>query len=234
MTHSLNPTSPRAPIAKHFGQEMRKAMKQRRIGQRRLIQYVGTTRNVLRQYLMGYNLPRLDRAIKIAEALDAPILAEIARQGRTTICETCGKGFVNEGTRRRYCSELCQKVAGKRNAGADSRIRADVAEHRLADSLKELERFKDAVAGMCADCEPEGFCRNADCALRPISPLPLTRATAGLARPALGQWGTPEAREKQLKAIREGNAKRWAREGEREAQSARTAAMHERNREKVA
>lgn len=87
-----------------------------------------------------------------------------------------------------------------------------------------LDDHRAAVAAMCASCEPEGRCRDAGCALRPVSPLPLVRAekTVEIATPAPGAHGTPEAHERWLAAQREANARRWSRPGEREAQGEAT------------
>lgn len=139
-------------------------------------------------WLHGRALPRLDRAIKLADALDWPALAEITRQGRTGVCqrEGCDRTFVTEGGKSRmYCSPRCYKIAHeyglgyahaerKKVGGAQAELLKQAAEGRAArDELSELRR---AVAAMCGECEPEGYCRTAACPLRVSSPLPLARA----------------------------------------------------------
>lgn len=90
---------------------------------------------------------------------------------------------------------------------------------------RSLERrtltIQAAVDAMCAGCEPSGACRTTECALRPVSPLPLAhdQRSADEIRKPEGAWG-PSFRDKQLVVIREANAERWSRPGERERQSA--------------
>jgi transcriptional regulator with XRE-family HTH domain len=52
------------------------------------------------------------------------------------------------------------------------------ARHRLRvdQQGRVLEDHRTAVAAMCAACEPEGRCRDGDCPLRSVSPLPLEAA----------------------------------------------------------
>lgn len=99
---------------------------------------------------------------------------------------------------------------------------------RVDKQAVEIEALRVAVAAYCRGCEPEGVCRDSACALRMASPLPvavLPWKTTEL-RPPTGSWH-PEHREKTLAAIRAGNERRWARDGERERQAERTKAWHE-------
>ncbi len=99
---------------------------------------------------------------------------------------------------------------------------------RIERSERRLNVVQAAVAGFCGGCEPSGVCRAPECELRPVSPLPLALLpdkVGDTVKAAEGPWG-PSHVEHQLVAIREANAIRWSRPGERERQSERTAAMH--------
>lgn len=99
---------------------------------------------------------------------------------------------------------------------------------RIERSERRLTVVQAAVAGYCGACEPSGVCRAPECELRPVSPLPLALRpdkTGDTIKPAEGAWG-PTHGAAQLARIREANAERWSRPGERERQSERTSAMH--------
>lgn len=95
---------------------------------------------------------------------------------------------------------------------------------RVDKLAAQLVGVQSAVDAMCAGCEPMGLCNDMSCALRPVSPLPMAsmRETSEI-REAEGPWG-PTHRDAQLARIREANARRWSRPGERERQAERTRA----------
>lgn len=82
-------------------------------------------------------------------------------------------------------------------------------------ALRQVDGLQSLIDSMCRSCEPDGLCRTPECPLRPASLHPLVTTEAGDLRPVEGPWG-PRNREKQLVAIREANAERWSRPGERE------------------
>lgn len=124
------------------------------------------------------------------------------------------------------------------NAGLSRKtLGAALAEYARSESRRttrsrsletRLGVIQMAVDAMCAGCEPLGVCRDGDCALRPVSPLPLAlkpdKVAAEIA-PADGAWGEAH-RPAMLVTMRAANATRWARPGERERASA---AMTERH-----
>jgi hypothetical protein len=114
-------------------------------------------------------------------------------------------------------------------AALDQYVRSDSKRvARIERSGRRLTVVQTAVAGYCGACEPSGVCRAPECELRPVSPLPLALRpdkTGDTIQAAEGPWG-PSHRDAQIEAIRTANAERWSRPGERERQSARTAAMH--------
>lgn len=222
MTASISTRSTRYAAAQRFGVELTRVMAKRKVGRRRLAAVLGMrSSSIIAHWRSGNGLPRVDQAVRLTEALDAPILLTIVESVRMGKCENCAKPFLNEGGGpKRYCSELCRKVKAKVRAGSTPRLRAAVAERRLAD-------HRVAVEAMCHACEPDGHCHDRTCALRPVSPLPLiTMALVEEATPAPGPWGSSRNRTRSLAGIRAGNARRWDRPGERERQSARTTELH--------
>lgn len=117
--------------------------------------------------------------------------------------------------RKRDLKDAAETFRATRNRGARITIARDLDRHRAA-----VEKF-------CRSCEWDGFCKNVECELRPISPLPLEPRLElpDAAEPAQGAWG-PDYREGTLASIREANAERWNRPGERERTSAAASAWH--------
>ena len=222
MTVRLSPDSPRRASAERFSVVLREAMKRHGIGQVPLAQQTGCAPSAVAAWRNGHNLPRLETALRLSTALGDERLASIVRDARTGACEVCSRPFLNEGGKpQRYCSPDCLKVAGAMRSGSRTRERAIVAERRT-------RRYTAAVDAYCAGCEPEGLCRDVECALRPVSPLPLAkeeqpRVLTVVAPPGMQHDAAWRAR------VREANAKRWGRVGEREraseANRARFAAM---------
>lgn len=178
MARKLFPSSPRYPFAQRLGREIRKALRTKGLRLRELERAGIGTHGSLGQIALGYALPRLDIAERLAEILDAPAVLEIVLAGRRGYCEVCGREFIDEGAGpRKLCSELCKRIGTKRRAG-DSRVRAAMAERDLSAVRGELARHREAVAQFCKGCEPDGICRTASCSLRSLSPLPLSRRAA--------------------------------------------------------
>lgn len=168
MTFPIPSTSPKAARAERFARELNRAMKARDVGARPVIDAIGTGRSAIRLWRSGRGLPRLETCQRLAAALDWPRLEVLGRELRTKACEVDAVPFVDDtgSDNRRFCSPSCQRVAEKRRMGSTVDKRAAVAERRLVD-------HRAAVAAYCAGCEPSGICITADCALRPVSPLPL-------------------------------------------------------------
>jgi transcriptional regulator with XRE-family HTH domain len=217
MTQPLLPGSPRKKAAERFGTLLDRAMRRAKVGQVRLGEVAGVAPSSIANYRCGGNLPRIETAQRLAAALSEPQLVDIVLQSRNGECETCRKPFTNQGGGpKRFCSQECRDVKARLREGKGVRGRAIVAERRLADHVV-------AVTEMCRRCEPEGLCRDMECPLRAVSPLPLARADNEVlpATPAAGAWGDYE---KKVASVREANARRWNREGERERASALNAA----------
>jgi hypothetical protein len=182
--------SSRLEYAKRFGAELQRAMTARKMRPFHLFKAAGGGFSHFQfdSWLHGTALPRLDRAIKLAEVLDWPSLSAIVREGRTGTCERpgCGRTFISEAGRvRKYCSPRCYKLvheyelgfahAERKKLGSEEAVlRKQAAEGRAL--VEELAEHRRAVEAFCNDCEPDGYCRTPDCKLRLASPLPLMRA----------------------------------------------------------
>lgn len=168
MSHPILLNQGKRDRAVLFGRELDKAMKRRGVGSIPIRDVGGPSRNTIRSYRAGRNLPRIATARRLADALDWPRLAELALELRTKACPVDRRSFMDESgsDNRIYCSPECQRVAEKKRLGYDRAPTVAKLERRLA-------MHQEAVAGFCHDCEPNGVCVTVDCALRPVSPLPL-------------------------------------------------------------
>jgi hypothetical protein len=214
MTYTIPPDSPKAVRAAAFGRELVKACARRRIPLKELERVTGVGHTSLDNYRRGLILPKVEVALSLATALAWPRLGQMIVAARTFVCARagCGRTFRNDtGAPRRYCSETCQRIAGNlrlasrrtRRAGqtGDGRT-AEAARRQLRSGLaladERARLLESAIGAMCHDCEPEGLCRTAACALRPFSPLPLE--VHGNRRPARIEFAirsaswTPERR----------------------------------------
>lgn len=213
MTVPLSPDSPRRRAAIRFGTLLTETMAARGVGKKGLARQLGTSGGLLWQWAHGNNLPRLETALRLAEALGEPRLASIVREARTQQCETCGTDILNEGgTPVRFCGETCKAIRNQLRGGKPARERAVVAERRLA-------LYQESVATFCRGCEPDGLCRDAECALRPVSPLRLALKPA----PHVVSVAPDPPKvlsESHRAAIGAASARRWARPGEHERMAA--------------
>lgn len=155
-----------------YSKELRAAMTRRGVKPSTLADRIGYGRTNLRRILDRDVLPTVEVAQRLAEELEWPSLATKAVEARTGTCELCGATFVRapRGHSRRFCGSRCKGASHARRA-RDSMRTKTLTETRL--TRKRLEDFQLAVLAMCRGCEPEGRCRDADCALRPVSPLTL-------------------------------------------------------------
>jgi DNA-binding XRE family transcriptional regulator len=236
MTQRLASTSPRLSAAIKFGELLSRTMAEREVGQGIVRTAAGVSRSSVVEFRNGRNLPTLEVALRIAEALNEPRLAEIVRKARTLECTRCGRPYVNErGFPKRYCSAACrtlgQPVGRKRRTDAESAVMilrgemlriGAVRKQQIGraltllddfhapekEALAAVDAYQDAIAGMCAACEPDGLCRTAECPLRGVSPLPLISNDVDVesARKPLGRWGRPELRAAHSQAMRERHA----------------------------
>jgi hypothetical protein len=217
VSYTIPPESPKAVKAAAFGRELVKACGRRHIPLAELERVTGVGHTSLDNYRRGLILPKVEVALSLATALAWPRLGQMIVAYRTFVCARagCGRTFRNDtGAPRRYCSETCQRIAGNlrlaqrrtRRAGqtGDGRT-AEAARRQLRSGLaladERARLVESAIGAMCHDCEPDGLCRTAACALRPFSPLPLE--VHGNRRPARTEFAirsaswTPERRRRQ-------------------------------------
>lgn len=152
--------------------ELRRALAARGMSQTTLARLSGYGASNIAKVLAGERYLSPHTAARIAEALDWPAIVTVAIKDRTTTCALCGASFVRPITRgpQRYCGRKCRRAASARQS-RDSHRRRALTETRLA--RERLSLHQQAVAAFCHGCEPEALCRDASCALRPVSPLPL-------------------------------------------------------------
>lgn len=113
MSVPLSPTSARRIAAARFAAELRKALEARDVSLKAIERATGISHTNLWTYKAGNNLPRVETALRIAEALHWPKLADIAREGRQAVCARprCAVTFINEGgSPKRYCSDDCRQI----------------------------------------------------------------------------------------------------------------------------
>lgn len=241
MTQRLAPTSSRFAAAVMFGELLSRRMTELEVGQNVVRTAARVSRASVVEFRNGRNLPTLEVALRIAEALNEPRLADIVRRARTFACQRCGRAAINEkGFPKRYCSAACRTLGApgpaKRRLDDDRAMmilrgellrvgqarkqqigRAltllDEARAPEGKALAVVAGYQEATDAMCRSCEPEGLCRTAECPLRTVSPLPLVAndVDVAAARRPPGRWGTPALRQAQSEAMRA----QWAGDDER-------------------
>lgn len=230
MSQPLSHDSRYRPAAAKFGAALDRRMRERRIGAKTLGPQCKVAVSAIGMYRGALNIPSLQVAQRLADALDAPELLAIVEAARTKQCRRCNRTFVATHHVSRYCSIACRTLGApgtqrssskpeqavqilrgellrvgavrKQSVGQALTLLDDVLEPvRQAVGLTEV--YSAAVEAMCRECEPEGLCRNVECPLRPVSPLPVAGDKVDVARPAAGLWGKPGMREHMAAKMRE-------------------------------
>lgn len=156
--------------------ELRRAMLARGVTYSALAATTGTPRPTIANMTRGTSLGPHETVVRLAEYLDWDPLVKASLAARLRTCEVCGREFYADQRRaRKFCSVRCNSTAVIRRRKVKQR-----EERALSSQAKgaRLALFQEAVAAYCRGCEPEGLCRDAACALRPCSPLPLARQRA--------------------------------------------------------
>jgi DNA-binding XRE family transcriptional regulator len=160
--------------AGRFAAELVKAQKVRGVTNVELARRVGVRPEWISTLRRGEQMPGHQLAVAMAEALTWDGLVPLSLAKRTGTCETCAMPFLSlerGGNPRRFCGRGCKLTAQRRRRiGRTSRTTA-VQRHRLS-------KLQAAITAYCRGCEPEGLCRDSECELRPVSPLPLARMRA--------------------------------------------------------
>lgn len=150
-----------------FAAELRRAMAARGLTNAATSALCGVPETSLSGYRNGKR-PHLTTAHRLAEALVWPRLIEIAIGAATKRCVVCDREFVDGGQQLRAfaCSRACYRTIRSR------RMR-DATEVRQERVYTALRRYEQAVEAFCRECTlGDVACRDDECRLRPISPLP--------------------------------------------------------------
>lgn len=151
-----------------YGRLLAQAMRRRRLLAADVAQAVGAATQSVSAWLRGTKLPQMDYSVALAEVLADERLVTHALRMRTRSCGVCGAEFVDLGKqpKKKYCKPGCAKTAHARKVHGRT-------ENRYKLDRSALTLHRESVARYCADCEPQGICRTAECPLRAVSPLPL-------------------------------------------------------------
>lgn len=240
MTVRLTDESPMRVHAARFGAQLVRAMDRRGVGQNVVREAAGVSRASVVEFRHGRNLPTVPVARRLSEALGDPLLLTIVVTARTRHCSVCSKPFIQDtGRPRLYCSCPCRTVGAARGTPTGSTDGLNLLKQELLRvgpirkqtvgkaitliedarapeiaALQALAVSQGAVHEMCRTCEPEGYCRNVECPLREVSPLPLAGEDPDVSvasRPP-GRWGTQERRDQWSEQMRQRHAERpeWA------------------------
>jgi hypothetical protein len=208
VTATYAPDHPRFAYAQRFAAQLNAALRRRKVRPYHVYRAIGGgfSAYLFKAWQDGTAIPTMDKAVKLAEFLDWPSLLEITREARTGVCQRrgCGAAFITEGGRtRKYCSARCRNLvheydlryshAKRKKLGDDQAEQLRLSRGHEATEA-ELVEHRAAVAMFCRQCEPEGICQTPECALRPVSPLPLPTPKSRtldprLQRPAHHKWG---------------------------------------------
>ena len=166
MSHYIQPGTTHHEAAVKFAAELRAVRMRRGVGTRTVAEAVGVSRTQLMHYEQGRNIPQVTTAVRLADALDYPKFVEMAKAARQRSCRRCRATItVGAGRPPTYCSMVCRKasVPEKRAVG----------QRPMRLLLDERRTMRKAIAAMCNACPDgsDGYCRLAECPLRPVSPL---------------------------------------------------------------
>jgi transcriptional regulator with XRE-family HTH domain len=165
----------RAEARRRFPNRIRAAIAERGLTQTEVARLAGlTSHSNVGDWCRGDRFPALEQAPALAEHLGYDI-ANLIVAGHTFQCVVCDRTIIQ--TKRtsdpRYCSKGCKSL------DYDRRRRAIRQESGVV-AKRDLAVIQKAVAKMCRDCAPEGFCWNAKCPLQVagVSPLKLPKGEA--------------------------------------------------------
>lgn len=162
--------------AERFGRILDAEMTRRGMSNPELDTLLGCCHGRAWNWRNGNHLPTLENARRIADLLNNEYLFKSVMATRTKTCEIegCGATFVDASRRTngRYCSGRCRLLA-------DIRMRRRSKGQAVRFANSRLATYTAAIRTFCKECEPDGYCRDASCAIQAagISPLRLSRRT---------------------------------------------------------
>lgn len=154
-----------------FAADLRRALRTRNQTRPDLVKATGACSTLVKNWLEGKAYPDHPTVVVLADHLDWPQLVERSIADRTGTCEACGNPtFTTRGAvPARFCGVRCRRRASdRRKYGRKLTQDRKILRYRL-------EEHEAAVRAYCFGCSPEGVCVEADCTLRPVSPLPLVK-----------------------------------------------------------
>lgn len=151
-----------------FATVLRAAMTARGYSAYALGRAIGADKTAPWRWLNGKAFPSLFYVDRLADLLLEPELRRLALQLLHKRCArgSCRRRFLASAqarNRRLYCSKACQVAVTRK--GYVGRVRKA--------RISQFEALESAIAAHCDWCQPDGICRDSECALRGCSPLPL-------------------------------------------------------------
>ncbi len=165
-----------------FAAPLVRAMEAQGVGSSKLAAAIGCDYTYINTLRRGEHWPSHLMAVRLAEALMAPLLAQMSLARVQRHCDVCGRGFLLRSARgktKKRCSKRCTQTANQRLSAQRDAVRGEREKQsriRLGVIANtRLTEHQEAVAAFCKACSPEGLCEMPKCELRPISPLPLVK-----------------------------------------------------------
>lgn len=156
-------------LSTKIGRELKESMKQHGLTQEQLALLINRHHSSISNYIHGKAVPIPAIAAALSEALLNPRISEMVIESRMRTCVICERRFVdngNGGPPARTCSASCRKLRHERERMGHAPRGSVVTNHRWEIVAEQVRKF-------CFDCNPDGVCRDGQCHLRGISPLPL-------------------------------------------------------------
>ena len=152
-----------------FSAELRRAVTRRNATRADLYRHVGACSTSAKKWLDGTVYPDHGTVVALADLLHWPALVERSIADRSGTCEGCGRPtMATRGSRPpRYCGDRCIRRLTDRQRRDAKRVQV------VGVVARERDRLREAVDAFCRDCTAgESICRDDECLLRPVSPLP--------------------------------------------------------------
>lgn len=161
------------PLAQRFSKELKKSLAAREMSQRDLADELGCGQPMIVRYVSGRTIPMLDRAKEMSEILANETLLLIAKEWAKRECVVCKTPFYTASLQMKaiYCSGNCKGIAFRQARKGQRDLSRKFAHDRLKLHIK-------AVRDFCTDCTAgDGICRDDECHLRGVSPMPFIPIT---------------------------------------------------------
>ncbi len=152
-----------------FSTLLRQAMTKRQARRADIYRPLGACSTSVKQWLDGTVYPDHGTVVAIADILSWPSLVDQSIRDRSGVCEGCGKPTMATRGKHppRYCGDRCIRRLHDRQRRDAKRLQV------VGVVARERDRLREAVAAFCASCTAgESICREEDCELRSVSPLP--------------------------------------------------------------